>query len=278
MFQFTHPAGDTQSPSGEEGGEARGQGLPASLLRPMDQFIIVLHRPQDPRNIGAAVRAMKNMGFRRLRLVQPPPFTPADLTVVAHRSEDLVAGIEVYGDLDAALADARFVVGTSERAHPERPMRADARAFAAELVARAASAGPVALLFGPEDHGLDHAAFDRCHAVLTLPADPAYPSLNLAQAVLLTLYEVRMAALGPLPPPPARAPATAAELAATFEALAAAIKAAGFIKSGHGATVMRRLRALITRAGPDSREAALLAAFAREVVHALQRRGGKEGP
>lgn len=242
----------------------------------MDHFITVLHRPQDPRNIGAVVRALKNMGFRRLRLVQPPPFAPGDLTAVAHRSEDLVAGIEVYADLDAALADARFVVGTSERAHPERPMRADVRAFAAELVARAASAGPVALLFGPEDHGLDNAAFDRCHAVLTLPADPAYPSLNLAQAVLLTLYEVRMAAAGPLPPSPSRSPATAAELAAAFEALAAAVEAVGFVKSGDGAAVLRRLRALITRAEPDSREAALLAAFAREVVHALRRRGGKE--
>lgn len=242
----------------------------------MDQFIIVLHRPQDPRNIGAVVRAMKNMGFRRLRLVQPPPFALADLTAVAHRSEDVVANLEVYADLDVALSDARFVVGTSERAHPERPMRADARAFAAELVARAASAGPVALLFGPEDHGLDNAAFDRCHVILTLPADPAYPSLNLAQAVLLTLYELRMAAVGPLPPPPPRSPATAAELDAAFEALAAAVKAVGFVKSGDGGAVLRRLRALITRAEPDSREAALLAAFAREVVYALQRRAGKE--
>ncbi len=242
----------------------------------MDQVITVLHRPRDVRNIGAVVRALKNMGFHRLRLVQPPPFDPADLTVVAHRSEALLAGIEVYADLDAALADVRYVVGTSERAHPDRPMRADVRPFAAELVARAVSAGPVALLFGPENHGLDNAALDRCQAVLTLPADPAYPSLNLAQAVLLTLYELRMAAAGPLPPLPSRSPATAAELSATFEALAAAVEAVGFIKSGEGAAVLRRLRTLITRAEPDRREAALLAAFAREVVYALQRRAGKE--
>ncbi|MFQ3664083.1 MAG: TrmH family RNA methyltransferase [Chloroflexaceae bacterium] len=238
----------------------------------MDQIITVLHRPRDVRNIGAAVRALKNMGFRRLRLVDPAPFDPADLTGIAHRSEDLVAAIELYADLDAALADARYVVGTSERAHPERPMRADLRPFAAELVTRATSAGPVALLFGPEDHGLDNAALDRCHALLTLPADPAYPSLNLAQAVLLTLYELRMAVAGPLPAAPPRRPATAAELAATVEALSAAIEAVGFVKSGDGAAVVRRLRALITRAEPDSREAALLTAFAREIVYALHRR------
>ncbi len=238
----------------------------------MDQVITVLHRPRDVRNIGAVVRALKNMGFRRLRLVEPPPFDPTDLTGIAHRSEDLVAAIELYADLDAALADARYVVGTSERAHPDRPMRADVRPFAAELVARATSAGPVALLFGPEDHGLDNAALDRCHALLTLPADPAYPSLNLAQAVLLTLYELRMAAAGPPPAAPPRRLATAAELEASFAALAAAIEAVGFVKSGDGATVVRRLRGLITRAEPDSREAALLAAFAREIVYALRRR------
>jgi TrmH family RNA methyltransferase len=241
----------------------------------MDQVITVLHRPRDVRNIGAVVRALKNMGFRRLRLVAPVPFDPADLSGIAHRSEDLVAGIEVYSQLDAALADVRYVVGTSERAHPDRPLRPDARAFAAELVARAASAGPVALLFGPEDRGLDNAAFDRCHAILTLPADPAYPSLNLAQAVLLTLYELRVAAAGTMPPAPLRRPATAAELEVSFAALQAAVEATGFVKSGDGAAVLRRLRALIMRAEPDSREAALLAAFAREVVYALRGRGGK---
>lgn len=238
----------------------------------MDQVITVLHRPRDVRNIGAVVRALKNMGFRRLRLVDPVPFDPADLTGIAHRSEDLVAAIELYADLDAALADVRYVVGTSERAHPDRPMRADVRPFAAELVARASSAGPVALLFGPEDHGFDNAALDRCQAVLTLPTDPAYPSLNLAQAVLLTLYELRMAAAGPLPAAPLRRPASAAELEASFAALAAAVAAVGFVKSGPATATMRRLRALITRAAPDSREAALIAALAREIVYALARR------
>lgn len=239
----------------------------------VDHVITILHHPQDVRNIGAVVRALKNLGFRRLRLVDPPPFDPADLTGIAHRSDDLVAAIEVYADLDAALADARYVVGTSERSHPGRLMRTDVRTFAAELCSRAA-VGPVALLFGSEDRGLDNAAFDRCHALLTLPTDPAYPSLNLAQAVLLTLYEIRMASMGPLPEPPARLSATAAELEALFAALYEAMKAIGFIKSGNGAATLRRLRALITRAEPDSREAALLTAFVREIVYALRRKMG----
>jgi TrmH family RNA methyltransferase len=239
----------------------------------LDQFIVILHRPRDVRNIGAVVRAMKNMGFGRLRLVAPAPFNPADLGGIAHRSEDLVATIETFATLDEAIADAHYVLGTSERAHPGRAMRGDPRILAGELVARAA-AGPVAVLFGPEDNGLDSAALDRCHAVLALPADPAYPSLNLAQAAMLLLYELRAAAAGPPPGPPERASASAAEVAALMAAAEAAIDAIGFVKSGDGAATLRRLRALLARAEPDSAEAALLTALAREVVHALRRAGG----
>lgn len=239
----------------------------------MDELIVVLHKPRDVRNIGAVVRAMKNMGFRRLRLVAPAPFDPADLLGIAHRSEDVVGAIERYEDLPAALADARYVLGTSERLHPGRTMRTDLRPLAAELVARAASAGPVAVLFGPEDNGLDAAALDRCDAVLSLPADPAYPSLNLAQAALLVLYELRMAAAGPPAAPPPRLPATTGEHERFAEALAAAAGAVGFIKSGDGAATLRRLRALVARAEPDSAELALLTALMREVVHALRRKG-----
>jgi len=239
-----------------------------------DTFLVVLHRPRDVRNIGAVVRAMKNMGFARLRLVRPAPFDPADIGGIAHRSDDILAALEVYDTLDAALADAVYVLGTSERPHPGRPLRADVRPLAAELHARAA-AGPVALLFGPEDNGLDAAALDRCHALLSLPADPAYPSLNLAQAAMLLLYELRQAApalsaSAPAPAPPP-APATQAELAAAVDAIERAIDAIGFVKSGTPAPTMRRLRALLLRAAPDPREAALVAAIAREVVQAMRR-------
>jgi tRNA/rRNA methyltransferase len=240
----------------------------------MEQLVVVLHKPRDVRNIGAVVRAMKNMGFWRLRLVAPAPFDSADLLGIAHRSEDVVAAIERFDELPAALADARYVVGTSERAHPGRAMRFDLRPLAGELVARAAAVGPVALLFGPEDNGLDAAALDRCDAVLALPADPGYPSLNLAQAAMLTLYELRMAAGAPPPPAPERALATAGEHEGFAEALAAAVRAVGFVKSGDGAATLRRLRALVARAEPDSAELALLTALMREVVSAMARGRG----
>lgn len=237
----------------------------------LDQLIVVLHRPQDVRNIGAVVRAMMNTGFRRLRLVDPAPFDPADLLGIAHRAEAVVANIETYTSLPAAIADARFVVGTTERARPDRVSRSDIRPLAAELVTRAAAAGPVALVFGPEDNGLDLPALDRCNLLLTIPADPAYPSFNLAQAALLVLYELRAAAGPHTRAAPRRSPATAAEVEQLSDALGAAIDAVGFVKSGDGAVAVRRMRALLTRAEPDSAEVALLTAFAREIVYALRR-------
>lgn len=245
------------------------------MIAPLDQFVVVLHRPRDVRNIGAVVRAMKNMGFTRLRLVDPVPYDPADLLGIAHRADNVVDAIARFATLPDALADARFVVGTSERTRPERFSRTDIRPLAAELVARAYTGGPVVLLFGPEDNGLDLAALDRCNVVLSCPVDPAYPSLNLAQAALLVLYELRAAAaLTPAPalrPPPA----PAAELEAFAEALRDAITAVGFVKSGDGAATLRRLRTLIARAEPDSAELALLTALAREIVHALRRARGQ---
>ncbi|WP_129671495.1 RNA methyltransferase [Candidatus Chloroploca sp. Khr17] len=236
-------------------------------------MIIVLQRPQDVRNIGAVVRAMLNFGFAELRLVEPAPFVEADLLGIAHRSEAIVARIRYEADLAVALAEARFVVGTSERSHPGRVVRHDLRPFARELVVRNATAGPVALLFGPEDRGLDNEALDRCDCVLSLPTEPGYPSLNLAQAVMLILYELHMAGDAAVATPEiVREPATLAERERFAAVLSEVVAMVGFIKSGDGATTLRRLRNLIFRAQPERRELALLTALFREVSMALRRK------
>ena len=171
----------------------------------LDNIVVVLHRPEDPVNIGAIVRAMKNMGFSRLRLVQPVAYQAADLLRVAHRCEDIVDRIEGFASLDDALADMHFVIGTAAIDHPDRRVTGDIRTLARDLAQRAAGAR-IALLFGPEADGLDRAALDRCHLIASLPANPAYPALNLAQSVLLFLYEVRLAAVGGPPAPAPGAP------------------------------------------------------------------------
>lgn len=236
----------------------------------MQTLFLVLHQPQDVRNIGAAVRAMKNMGLRHLRLVAPSAYDPDDLLRIAHRSEEIVATMEIFDDLPSALADLHYVVGTSERIHPERPICNDVRALAPQVLAQAQTCR-VALLFGPENHGLDRAALDRCHVVLSLPCDPAYPSLNLAQAVLLLLYELRMASKQALPPLPTHTPAPGAAHEVLMQLLGDTMSASGFIKTGDGTSHLRRLRGLFTRAQPNANEIALLNALLRQILSALRR-------
>jgi tRNA/rRNA methyltransferase len=234
------------------------------------QFVVILHRPRDVRNIGAVVRAMKNMGFSQLRLVAPTPFELADIGGIAHRSEDLLSQLTIFDSLDAALAGLSYVVGTTAR-HHERQVRQDVRVVTGELAGRAVGGATVGLLFGPEDNGLDNAALDRCQLLLSLPCDPTYPSLNLAQAALLLLYELR-AALAEPPAPPARPDlAGADDLETCLSAWQAMLAAVKFVKSGSSARPMRSLREIIFRSAPSQQEAALLTAIAREVVSYIGR-------
>lgn len=239
----------------------------------LDRIVVVLHHPRDVVNIGGVVRAMKNMGLRQLRLVDPVPFDPVTITGIAHRSEEILATLQVFDDLDAALADAVYVVGTTARTREARPLRADVRTLAGELIDRT-SAGLVALLFGPEDKGLDNAALDRCHVVATLPVNPDYPSLNLAQAALLLFYELRMSAVTPSSSRPSQiSPASAAQFEELFSASERALHTIDFFKPNRAEGVMRTLRSLVYRAAPDQREIGLLIAIAYETVNFLRRRG-----
>lgn len=235
-----------------------------TALNPLDQIIVVLHRPENPANIGAIVRAMKNMGVGCLRLVQPAPYTADDLLRRAHRCDDIVARIQTFGALDEALADTHFVVGTAAISHSGHRLTFDLHALGLEIVGRA-STGPVALLFGAEADGLDRAALARCHRVASLPTNPAYPALNLAQAVLLFLYEVRNAAEGAQSPPAPPPQATQAQLELLFQMSEDALQTIGFFRY-NPAAVMQRLRQLIYRAELQPEEAALLLAIARQVV------------
>ena len=235
-------------------------------------MIIVLDQPQNPANIGAVVRAMRNFGFTTLRLVNPAPFARTDLLRYAHRCDDLVAAMTIHPSLDEALADAVYVVGTAAQAHPDRPHTRDIHALARDLHARAGD-GPVALLFGTEGDGLDRAALDRCHLIASLPTEADYPALNLAQSVLLFLYEMRQSAPASSTPPPSAATdttdptATQADLERLFAATESLLTDAGYIRYSPEA-LMRTVRQLAYRARLSQRETGILLGMART----LQRR------
>jgi TrmH family RNA methyltransferase len=238
------------------------------MANPIPSIAIVLDRTQNPANIGAVVRAMKNMGFNDLRLVNPAPFARKDLLRYAHRCDDLVASLTVHATLDEALADTIFVVGTAALQHPDRPTTSDVRALAADLLSKAQS-GVVALLFGTEADGLDRAALDRCHLVASLPVNPDYPALNLAQSVLIFLHEMRMANELTLHAPSSSdaAPAPQAELTQLFDLTEEVLTAINYFRY-NPETVMRSLRQIAYRAELTSAETAMLIGIARKVLHA----------
>jgi tRNA/rRNA methyltransferase len=249
----------------------------------LDGIVVVLWQTQDYVNIGGTIRAMKNFGLRRLRLVAPVLWDPWRIEGIAHGTGDIIGTTELYDTLEDALADCTYVVGMTARERRAKRAIARPRELAPELLQLAAEAtagarGPVALLFGREDHGLSNEALDLCHRACTIPANPEHSSLNLAQAVLLTAYELWMVAegtgLGFKEPRHAAAPATVGELELLFADAERALWTVDFFKSRQTESVMRTLREVTRRADLDAREAAFLRAMCIEVVKFFRRTGG----
>jgi TrmH family RNA methyltransferase len=234
---------------------------------------IVLYEPQDPVNIAGTVRAMKNMGLRSLRLVRPVAYEPERIEGVAHATRDIVANIRHFDSLEAALADCVRVAGFSARRRAAKRERLDPRAAAVDLLQWAAS-GPVALLFGREDRGLDNAALDRAHIVVTIPTT-SHASMNLAQAVLVAVYELHVAATDATrtlaPPRKDAPPATSDQFERLFAEADRALEMVEFYKTRYPEYILRTMRSLVFRAAPDSREIELLRAMAYEVMRSVER-------
>lgn len=261
-------------PDGSAGGEGVVTGSP------LDRVVVVLDHPQNVVNIAAVIRAMKNMGLRRLRLVQPDDFDPYRIEGIAHRTEDVVEATEIHATLQEALADCVFVVGTTARERTAGRNYTRPREVATEMLERTAD-GPVALIFGREDRGLDNDALDLCQRIAIIPTDPEYSSLNLAQAVLVLAYELFLARPAPDEPLPqgrrATRPATHAELERMYGALHQGLGRIDFFKgSRKDAAVIRTLRTVLGRSSLDQREARLVQAIGFEIGHYLDRVLGDE--
>ncbi|HEY0969442.1 MAG TPA: TrmJ/YjtD family RNA methyltransferase [Gemmatimonadales bacterium] len=234
---------------------------------------VVLYEPQDPINIGATVRAMKNMGVRDLRLVRPVHYEPNRIEQVAHDTRDIVQRIRHHDDLDDALADCVRVAAFTARRRAAKWTRADPRGAAADLL-EWAERGPVAILFGREDHGLPNEALDRAQLLVTIPTGEHW-SLNLAQAALVALYELHVTA-GDASRRIGRhrkhAPAASAEqLELTLADAELSLDEIDFFRTRNPEHVMRSVRSLLFRAAPDAREIDLVRAITIEVRRALDR-------
>ncbi len=234
---------------------------------------VVLYEPQDPVNIAAVIRAMKNMGVHSLRLVRPVAYDPHRIAGVAHDTEDIIAAIEHFESLEEALADCVRVAGFTARRRAAKREVLTARTAADDLV-RCAEGGNVAVLFGREDKGLPNEALDLAHTVVTVPTT-GHASLNLAQAVLIALYELHLssgdATRELAGPRKAADPPTSETFQLLFGDAHRALTEMDFFKTRNDEHVMRSLRAILFRAAPDGREVDLLRAMAIEVLRTIDR-------
>jgi len=238
---------------------------------------VVLVEPTDAVNIGGVVRVMANTGFLQLRLVRPVEFDPWHVGGIAHYTQHIVSATQVYEALPTAVADRAYVLGLTGR-HTRVERNAQPFPEALRALADAAESGQaVAVVFGREDTGLSNQMLDACHFVTTIPTNPAYPSLNLAQAALLTLYRLfeQSGGLAQEYRPPRRVSPVAPS--ALLEDLVAdterALEAIEFFHSRSRASAMRSIRVALYRARLDVREASLLRAAFIEVRKFLVRKG-----
>lgn len=228
---------------------------------PRIRFVLV--GTQHPGNIGAAARAMKTMGQSRLVLVAPERALDEDAYRRSAGAEDVLQNAPVLESLAEAVADCQLVLGCTARSRRVSLEELLPEAGAQRLVAAAADAAEVALVFGRERTGLSNEELQLCHAAVHIPSDPAFSSLNLAAAVQVLAYEVRLAQLaGDAPAPPApgfrEAPASHAQLEGMFGQLAETLDDIDFHKGRAPDSAMRKLRRLFLRNALTEQEVRLL--------------------
>ncbi len=237
---------------------------------PLDELRVVLVSPRNPLNIGAAARAMSNLGFTRLRLVKPYDVAFRNARSAVHAGHVLDKA-EVFSSTPEAVADCGLVVGTSavgerELQHPLRRLE-----LAGELIRESLAGGPAALLFGSEKYGLGNEDLSHCHWLLRIPSRREHGSMNLGQAVAICLYEImrspQAAKLDPLPSKPARADDLERLSSLLFEAL----EVSGYVKPQHEEVTTEKLRRMVRRMALNAKDAEVWQGMIRQILWKLSR-------
>ena len=237
----------------------------------LSRIRIILSQTSHPGNIGSAARAMKTMGLSQLVLVAPKIFPAWEATSLAAGADDLLANARVVATLEEALAGCAYSVAATARPRELVADVVDARAGAGRVITAAMElASPqgadgdasrfVAVVFGNETSGLSNEDARRCNAMAHIPANPGYSSLNLAAAVQVFAYELRMAVDSAIPPPagPQDAPATQDEIDGLLRHCEAALTEIGFLKPDNPGRLLPRLQKLFGRARLEREEVNIL--------------------
>jgi TrmH family RNA methyltransferase len=231
---------------------------------------VVLVRPRNPLNIGAAARAMSNFGFRALRLVTPwePSYLEARSAVGASQ---LLRDAQVFSTVAEAVADCGLVVGTTAVGARELHHPLHGLPQGAELLRRQLALAPAALLFGSEKSGLSNQELSHCHWLMRIPTRDEHISMNLGQAVAVSLYELARVA-APLPPSPADAeaagcePASAADVARVTQLLYETLCVSGYVQSPGEAAALDKLRRVVRRMRLNQRDAETWLGMLRKIL------------
>jgi tRNA/rRNA methyltransferase len=239
--------------------------------------VVVLVEPQLGENIGAAARAMANFGLERLRMVKPRQRWPNDKAVMMAAGADrILDGAVIYDSLEAAIADCVFVLATTARAHDQAKPVVGAAEAAAEMADHVAAGETVAIVFGRERNGLENDEVALADRILTLPVNPAFASLNLAQAVVIVGYEwFKLSNGGKLPftMPEKSAPAPKQQLLAFFAALERELETVEFFRPPDKRETMQiNLRNIFSRMQPTQQDIQTL----HGVIMAIAE--GRKGP
>lgn len=242
-----------------------------------DAIRIVLVGTQHPGNIGSAARAMKTMGLANLVLVAPKRYPDPEATALAAGAADILEQAQVVSNVQEALAGCTYVIGTSSRERAVALPELSPRQAASELVDKATHS-PVALLFGPERTGLENEELQLCHARVFIPCNPAYASLNLAAAVQVLSYEIRLQRLEREQNPQdsggkgQEPPATFEQMERLFAHLAEFMQEVDFHKGKSPDLATQRVRRLFLKADMDDREIKMLRGLLSDAQRLLRQK------
>ena len=229
---------------------------------------VVLVAPRNPRNIGAAARAMSNFGFPELRLVKPydVAFREARSAV---KARSILAEAREYPTVAEAVADCSLVVGTTSIGHRALEHPLHRLEMGARMIAKRLATGPAALLFGSEKFGLSNEDLSHCHWLLRIPAREEHGSMNLGQAVAVCLYEIIRDPAAAKSKPERRRPASAEDLERLTELLEEVLERSGYVHARVEGSTRMKIRRLVRRLDLSAHDAEVWLGMSRQILWKL---------
>ena len=233
-----------------------------------DNVFFILVEPQEPGNVGAAARALQNMGFRNLELVTPGYFRTKEAKRMAYQAYNLLKQAPVYAKFDDAIHDKHLIVGTTRRLGTRRGLIVPLKDSVRRIITTA-KRNKVAIVFGRERNGLTNQEVNKCGLLVTIPSEPVTPSLNLAQSVLLVAYELSQKSYKTASPELVKHE----NVIALYEKIASTLKRLEYIPRGDNdleKQIMRNLKHLIGRSGLTEWELKMLYGICSQIGKKLK--------